>query len=169
MKQISLSKTGKNKGLYFALVDDWNYDYLNQFSWHVVKHKDKRYARRITVDGFIYMHKEIMALKGNGMIDHEDGNGLNCQEYNLRFSNYSQNNANKKSAKNSTSKYIGVHWFTRKKKWKAQIQKDKKVICLGSYDDEEIAAMAYDKAAKEIHGEFANLNFKMKSLTNKDK
>ncbi len=42
----------------------------------------------------------------------------------------------------------------------AHIQIKEKYVCLGAYKTEELAAKAYDIKAKEIQGEFANLNFK---------
>ena len=37
MKQIELSKQGKHKRKYFALVDDEDFEYLNNFNWNILK------------------------------------------------------------------------------------------------------------------------------------
>lgn len=44
---------------------------------------------------------------------------------------------------------------TRAGKWAAQIAKDNKVHCLGTYETKEDAGDAYKKAAVNLHGEFA--------------
>jgi hypothetical protein len=58
-----------------------------------------------------------------------------------------------------TSKYKGVSWYSRGKKWVAVVQFNKKRHHLGYFTDEIAAAKAYDKKAKVLHGEFACLNF----------
>ena len=62
----------------------------------------------------------------------------------------SQNCRNKNKRKNCSSKYIGVRWFKRDKKWRAQIKIDDKDTHLGSYDTELEAAEAYKKKYDEI-------------------
>ena len=57
------------------------------------------------------------------------------------------------------SKYKGVYWHKKDKRWQAQIGENKKRTYIGSYTNEMDAARAYDKKAKELHGEFARLNF----------
>ena len=57
-----------------------------------------------------------------------------------------------------TSQYRGVHWCKVSKKWKAQIQYEGKKMCLGSFDNEREAALAYDCKATELQGESAALN-----------
>lgn len=62
------------------------------------------------------------------------------------------------SSSNSSSKYLGVSWDSNKKKWFSSICKNYKIIPLGRFDSEKDAALAYNKKAIELHGEFANLN-----------
>lgn len=110
-----------------------------------------------------YAHRVIWAMQTNKWpdceIDHIDRDRTNNIWTNLRLASTSQNRANKQSKPNSTSKYLGVCWMKKDKKWRAQIRKNKKDFFLGDFVCEIEAAKAYDAKAKELHGEFANLNF----------
>ena len=44
-------------------------------------------------------------------------------------------------------------------KWKARIRQEGTDIIIGDYDNELDAARAYDKKARVMHGEKAQLNF----------
>lgn len=57
-----------------------------------------------------------------------------------------------------TSKYRGVLFHKRTKKWQASIQRNKKRTHLGYFDVEEEAAKAYNKKAVELYSERAKLN-----------
>ena len=63
------------------------------------------------------------------------------------------------SSKVGSSKYKGVTWHKMGKKWVAAIQLNRKQYHLGHFSNEIDAARAYDEKAKELHGEFAYLNF----------
>lgn len=65
-------------------------------------------------------------------------------------------------ATNNTSGFKGVTWNKRASKWQSSIEKNEKYIYLGLYVSLEDAAKAYDKAAKELFGDFAQLNFIIK-------
>ena len=66
---------------------------------------------------------------------------------------------NRKSAKGSSSKYLGIHFSNWHDRWRAVIKPTgQKNIIIGCYKNELDAVYAYNFAAKIIHGEFANLN-----------
>ncbi len=170
MKKINLSM-----GL-FAIVDDADFELLNQWKWYATFSGRTYYAVRNENNLRVQMHRFLMGAKDEELLDHKDRNGLNNQRNNLRFCRKSQNCSNRRSKKNGTSKYLGVCSITSKKKyinkdgelkvydwkhWVACIKTEgRKQIRLGRFNDEWEAAKAYNKAAKKYHGEFANLNTK---------
>lgn len=91
-------------------------------------------------------------------IDHKDRNALNDKIDNLRAATKAQNNRNKSSAKNSTSKYLGVYKRNDNGKWRSEIRINKKRISIGTFTSEIDAAKAYNNLAIIHYGEFANLN-----------
>jgi len=103
-----------------------------------------------------------LAFKGplrKGMVvDHLDGNSLNNRKSNLRVCTVSQNHQNRRWTYGS-SRYKGVWWNKKMKKWVAGITLKRKYIFIGHFADEVAAAKAYDRKAAELFGEFAYLNF----------
>jgi hypothetical protein len=105
------------------------------------------------------LHRVIMNAKPGQVVDHINGNPLDNRRSNLRVVTQSENNKNSSKRRNALGRYKGVHFSTREKKFKAQIQSNKNKISLGTFKTEVEAARAYDEAAKKLHGEFAKLNF----------
>lgn len=158
MKEIQLSKQGKNKGKFVAFVDDEDYEYLNIWRWCVSGKKIPYVATCQRINGVkitLLMHRLIMNTPEGIEVDHIDHNGLNNQRNNLRNCTKSQNQMNRKST--GKSKYLGV--IIHKNKYIfSLIKTNKKRIYLGHFKTEEEAALAYNKAAIKLHGEFAKLN-----------
>jgi len=152
MKQIPLSQ-GK-----FALVDDDMYDYLMQWKWTF----SGGYTYRVkTIRGIskkIWMHREVNGTAPGTYTDHIDGNRLNNTRSNLRTCTYAQNNKNAVKRKDNKSGYRGVYWEKGMDKWRVVINNDGKRITIGYFDDILVAASAYNKHAKILHGDFARLN-----------
>lgn len=155
MKEIPLTQ-GR-----FALVDDEDFEYLNQWKWQVYREKNRKteYAQRTARDEKgrrknIRMHRAIMPTCQD--IDHADGNGLNNQKANLRPCSMTQNLGNTSLRRDSTSGYKGVSKMKDCDRWRAQIQYKKKKKHLGLYSTKEEAQAVYRRAAKECFGEFCN-------------
>ena len=160
MKQIVLTQ-----GQY-ALVDDADYDWLNQYKWCAVNMKGNFYAvrmspRRNGKQNKILMHRQILGLeegdKRQG--DHINHNTLDNRRDNIRICTQQENHMNRKSRPNTSSRFKGVSWCSRTKKWMAQIRINRKQIFLGRFRFEELAALSYDFAALKYFREFANFNF----------
>lgn len=161
MKKIALNQ---NK---FTIVDDEDFEHLNQWRWFATKRGNSFYAersqrvgkRKLGKSKGFKIHRLIMGITDPLVLcDHIDGDGLNNQKSNLRLCNRSQNNCNRRSSKNSSSKFKGVSYHRITKMWQSSMTKDKKSIYIGLFRTEVEAAIAYNKKAIELHGEFANLN-----------
>lgn len=107
----------------------------------------------------IRMHRDILGLNDELQTDHRDGCGLNNRRRNLRPATHAQNQQNSTAQRGSSSIYKGVAWDAERQKWDACIQANLVGVVLGQFDSEVAAALAYDHAALQYHGEFARLNF----------
>ena len=97
---------------------------------------------------WLYMYGEMPT----NSIDHINGNNADNKLSNLRLADKFQNAANRTIMKNNTSGFKGV--AKSRKKWKAQINFKNETYKLGIFDTPELASLAYEKKAKELHGDF---------------
>lgn len=150
-----------------ALVDECDWDSVSRYKWQAMPGAGGLwYAYHVFWSNgkskHLSLHLFLLGLGGgrNPLVDHKNRNGLDCRRDNLRIATHSQNLTNSRRPSRNTSGYKGV---VRNKQiqapWSAQIRKDCKRYYLGAYKTKLEAALAYDRAAKELHGEFAALNF----------
>ena len=110
MKEIPLTK-GK-----VALVDDVDYEFLMQRSWH---YSGPGYAAARVGDKVVYMHHLLMGKPPRGLIrDHENRNKLDNQRHNLRFVTFQENMLN-----TNRRKYQGISFDYRHGKFKCYYDK----------------------------------------------
>jgi len=153
MKLIPLTQ-GK-----FATVDDEDYEKLIVYRWRY----DSGYAKcgHSKYGDMWRMHEMILGVPPLGHVwDHINRDGTDNRKANLRLATRSQNGSNRDLLKNNTLGYKGIKKLEYKGKIKylARIVKDGVSYSLGSYFTKEEAALAYNQKAKELFGEFAQLN-----------
>ena len=143
-----------------TIVDDEDYEYLNQFKWYLLKSHTNYYAIRTIrpENKLIQLHRIVIKAKKGEMVDHINGNKLDNRKSNLRICTNSQNCQNKKISKFNKSGFNGVSWCKKNKKWVAQIACNNKKMHIGYFTNPIDSARAYNKAAIKYHGEFAKLN-----------
>ena len=139
-------------GTQKILVDIEDYERIIKHKWYIEvgRVSGKINGKRLTLANFImeeFNHKYA----------HKNRNKLDHRKENLRKCNNSQNAANReKWVKNGTSKYKGVN--KHKDKWRARIKKIMKKFILAYFQMKGEAALAYNKKALELFGEFAVFN-----------
>jgi len=165
MGAVRMSKTIPLTRGKVAIVDDEDYEWLNQWKWCC---SDRMYAVRGKIHGdklsHLSMHRVILSAKEGDITDHINRDKLDNRRSNLRLCTPAESARNQNLRKDNKSGYKGVHWHPVDKKWCAKICVHGKRTFLGNYDQVEDAARAYDQAAIELHGEFARLNFPEKGL-----
>lgn len=149
MKKILL------KGERFALVDNEDFERLNQFNW---SYFNTGYVARCVKGKPSYIHREIMNPLKGFVVDHINRNKLDNRKENLRICTRKQNSQNSKLL--FTTNKTGFRGVVLHKsgKWRARISVDNKTKNIGYFKNKIDAAKAYNNAAKMYHGKFASLN-----------
>ena len=151
-----------------ALVDDEDYEkIISMGNWLFISNrKGSGYAaknrcrqdKRIGLPSVILMHREIVNAPIGVEVDHKDRDKLNNTKNNLRLATSSQQKQNMGIRRDNTSGYRGVYWDCSRNKWGVDIILENKKIHIGRFDDKNDAALAYNKKAIELFGEYAFLN-----------
>jgi hypothetical protein len=150
-----------------VLVDDEDSDRVVARNWFIQKRNGRAifvYANRLRGEkiptGNLKLHRFILQIDNPKIqVDHKNHNVLDNRKENLRLCNNSQNNANKKLPRTNTMGFKGIHRVIGKNRIKyiACIKKDRS-IHIGTYETARDAALAYDRQAIELFGEFAVTN-----------
>ena len=146
--QLSRGRVARvDKRFRAKLGDGWHFDgrYCARQEWRNGKRRK------------VYLHRAVVELAGKRWprVDHKNGDKLDCRLRNLRPASAGQNNCNRGPYGRSGIK--GVCWHASGK-WEAAIGHAGRRRYLGLFTDKRDAAAAYDRAAVELHGEYAWLN-----------
>lgn len=131
-----------------ALIDSEDVEKIKQYKWcysngYVGCHKLKD-----------RLHRFILELKDDEVVDHINGNKLDNRKCNLRICSQQQNTFNTCINSNNTSGYKGVTWDKKRNKWIAQIMVNYKHIYLGRYENIEDAIKSRKDAELKYFGEY---------------
>lgn len=158
---------------FSTIVDDEDFVFLSKMKWCAKLAIDYSRSGKVYVmrteklpDGNkknVYIHRLLTGALDGQYVDHINGDTLDNRRSNLRVCTSGENSYNQSKRRiNCTSKFKGVSWNTRLKKWVAQCGGPKtpgiKNQYIGCYDSELDAARAYNEAAIKRFGQFAKLN-----------
>lgn len=147
-------------GGHIAIVDAEDADLVSAYNWAALPTGRTVYAQRALKksDGRWTTQKMHTLITGYALTDHRNGIGLDNRRANLREATHAQNLRNIR-IRPGVSGFKGVTWWEMRGVWKAQIRRDGRSNHIGYFANAHDAALAYDEAARRIHGEFATLNF----------
>jgi len=140
VKSLNFRRSGKEKILKLGL-DTVGYLHVSLSNNGIVKTK---LVHQLVAIAFLKHKPDGMKI----VVDHIDNNKLNNSLNNLQLISNRENSS--KDRKGYSSKYVGVSWAKRSKKWVAEIRIKGKKIYLGLFTDELEASRAYQKKLNTI-------------------
>ena len=145
-----------------ALIDDEDFDWLDQWKWRAYKGRHTYYAERHALahqgerGPHIKMHRVLLGVTESRMqVDHRNGDGLDNRRSNLRIATHAQNQWNCGKTRLNTSGFKGVSFDKVNEKWVARLAVGGRYLNLGRFPTPEEASEAYQEAALRHRGEFA--------------
>ena len=128
---------------------------MSQYTWFWMA---KTYAgRRLNKKKLVFLHRFLLG-EPDSKVDHRNLDKLDCRRSNLRIATDSGNVCNHLSHSSHGFRGISSTDYAEKP-WKASINHMNTRYNLGCFGTKEEAALAYDAAARRLHGQFARLNF----------
>jgi hypothetical protein len=147
----------------WAVIDAADAIAVGKFNWAARQYDDGSWyairSGKICKNEPGSLHRLIASLHGFDMshdIDHKDGNGLDCRQFNLRPATKAQNQWNRFSLKRNKTGVKGVHLESQTGRYRAEIWVNKKHLRLGRFDTLAEAKAVIIASRQAVHGEFAN-------------
>lgn len=151
--------SGTNGG--HTLIDCSDLATVQELNWRL--HTNGYASTEVRQDGRrrrLYLHRVLLAAPPGIEVDHANRDRLDNRRSNLRLATRRQQTANQSIRSNNSSGFRGVSMNRKRGKWQAHIRIHGKSVSLGAaFTSPDEAARAYDAAAVQVFGDFANLNF----------
>lgn len=141
-----------------CVVDAGDYERASKHHWTAHYPDGGCYPATRIGEQVVSLSRFLVDAPDGFEVDHINHDTRDNRRCNLRVCTSSQNQHNRIKKMTASSRYKGVRWNARARKWYAQIGYGGRQEHLGSFSEERDAATAYDTRAKELWGEFAYLN-----------
>jgi len=141
-----------------CVVDSEDFERVNEHHWTAHYICGGCYPETKIAGKAFFLSRFIVDAPKGFEVDHINHDTRDNRRCNLRICTSSQNQHNRVKKVVASSRFKGVRWDAKARKWYAQIGHEGRQEHLGSFSEERDAAMAYDARAKELWGEFASLN-----------
>lgn len=152
--------TRKNGHKVSVLYDQCDHDLIQGYKWYVSGREGNQYPAAF-VKGekrkYVVMHRVILGISDPKIkVDHKNHNPFDNRRHNIRACTHQQNMFNLSFRIGYKTK--GITYDKSRNRWKARIGYKSKSIFIGWFKTQELAAVAYNKNAQKLYGEFALLN-----------
>lgn len=141
-----------------ALISELDVEAVREYVWHI-RSKKEPYARTRTGGiSRMSLHRLVanrMGLATGDIIDHVNGDRLDCRRENPRAATCAQNSWNAKLKRTNKSGIKGVCWSVQAKKWTVRVGVAPRRVFLGRYSTLTEAGAVASAARERLHGEFA--------------
>ena len=140
------------------LIDADDFERLSQDQWRLAAVGPSREPRVTRCKDNQYLHRVVASPPDNMFVDHMYHNLLDARKKRLRVCTHKQNAGNVRARRHTTSKYRGLTWDKKRRKWIVNCGRGTPHYLYAVFDDEKEAAMAYNAYAAAVYGDFAYLN-----------
>lgn len=155
----------RKHGTFRVLIDPEDWPRVSAHSWHASKRRHGVYFMTdVYRDGKhtgIQLHRLVMNAPPGMEVDHRNHDYCDNRKSELRLATRTQNEVNKRKLPSQSSQFKGVSRY--RDAWQASVRANGKSkhlgYCPGTPQGEIDCAKRYDAAARELHGDFALLNF----------
>ncbi|WP_064199119.1 HNH endonuclease [Brevibacillus brevis] len=138
-------------------VDIEDYEKVKPHTWQISRNG---YVYTKLEGKIKYLHRYLLKVNGDEIVDHINMNKLDNKKSNLRLCSIMQNSFNTGKPKSSLREFTSIYKGLKKVSngWNVRIGINGTVYHLGVYENDIAAANAYNYYASLFHPDFARLN-----------